>query len=489
MRFLCGLVTCLALPLLVGCPDKPPAAPAKLAFAGQGITVAVPGGLGFTAAWELPIEEWSAQTEARCTLREYKPADALSSPQTLVTDGDDLILLPLNRLGDMAATGALVDVPEVQRSESKLNWIDLYQGLREQVASRGKRSLVVPIAAPVLVCYFREDLLKQANRTPPRTWAEYQQLVETLDRWAPGLTVVEPWGEPFRATMFLARGVPFVRPPSQYSLFWNIDTGEPLIDNAGFVRALEVAQQAVAKMSADVTKFGPADCRREILSGRAALAIGYESGPQVAAVAFCPTAGDTSGAKWDRAANLQIGFCRLPGVDEAYNQSNQRWEPIPGGDVNHVTLTAFGGLCAAISSRSSPLKREAAWHLLRTLAGENITNVFPPGTRTPCRESHASQPGGWTGDELQDAERFKYLNAVSLSLRDTRLVAELPVPGHAEFRQALTDGLTAALSGPVEPQAALSDVAAKWRTIAERLGGAKKVRDEYRRSLGLSAKE
>lgn len=489
MRLLRGLVTCLVIPLLTGCPEKPPATPVRLPFAGQAVTVAVPKDWGFTTTWELPIQEWSAQTEAHCTLREYNPAAALSSPQTVIADGDDLILLPLNRLGDIASGGVLAEVPEAQRSEANLNWIDLYQGLREQVASRGKRSLVVPIAVPVLVCYFREDLLKQSNLSPPRTWVEYQQLVNTLDRWAPGLTAVEPWGESFRATVFLARAVPFVRHPSQYSLFWNIDTGEPLIDNAGFVRALEVAQQAVAKMPDDVRKFSPADCRREILAGRAALAIGYESGPNRTAVVFCPTDGHAAAEKLDRAANLQIGFCRLPGVDEAYNQSNQRWEAIPGGDVNHVTLTAFGGLCAAVSSRSSKLKQEAAWHLLRTLAGENVTSVFPSGTRTPCRESHTGQPGGWTGDELQDAERYKYLNAVSLSLRDTRLIAELPVPGHAEFRQALTDGLTAALSGKAEPQAALSDVAVQWRAIAERLGGAKKVRDEYRRSLGLSAKE
>jgi multiple sugar transport system substrate-binding protein len=486
---LCGLLTFLVIPLLIGCPNKPPVAPAKLPFAGQDITVSVPKGWEFWTVWELPLQEWSAQTEALCTLTEYDPAAALSSPQTVIADGDDLILLPLNRLGDFVASGALAEVPEAQRSEANLNWIDLYQGLREQVASRGKRALVVPIAAPVLVCYFREDLLKQANLSPPRTWAEYQQLVDTLDRWAPGLTAVEPWGEPFRATMFLARAVPFVRHPSQYSLFWNIDTGEPLIDNAGFVRALEVAQQAVAKMPTDVTKFSAADCRREMLSGRAALAIGYESGPKGTVVVFCPTDGHAAAEKLDRAASVQIGFCRLPGVDEAYNQSNQRWEAIPGGDVNHVTLTAFGGLCAAVSSRSSKLQQDAAWHLLRTLAGENITNVFPTGTRTPSRESHTGQTDGWTGDELQVAERYKYLNAVSLSLRDTRLVAELPVPGHAEFRQALTDGLTAALSGQAEPQAALSDVATKWREIAERLGGAKKVRDEYRRSLGLSTKE
>lgn len=495
MRGCCAIVAAILLSAAAGCPDKAANGPARLPFAGQEITVAVPQGWDFPSAWELPIHEWSAQTEAHCTLREYDPVAALASPQTLIADGDDLIFLPLNRLGDIAASGsasatpALAEIPESQRSETNLNWLDLFQGLREQVATRNKRPLVVPVAAPVLVCYYREDLLKQANLSPPKTWAEYQQLINTFDRWAPGLTVAEPWGEPFRATMFLARAVPVVKHPSQYSLFWDIESGEPLIDNAGFVKALEVAQQALSKMSREVMTFGPADCRREVLSGCAALAISYETGRKAGAIAFCPSNQDSSGAKSERAAGVQIGYCRLPGTTEAFNQSSRRWEAIPGGEVNHVTLTAFGGLCAAVSARSPSIKRDAAWNLLRTFEGDQVAVEFPEGTRTPCRESHASQPRGWTGDELQDAERYKYLNAVSQSLRDTRLVAELPVPGHAEFRQALTDGLTAVLSGQAEPQAGLSHVAAKWRSIAEQHGGASKIRDAYRASMGLTRKE
>jgi len=98
-------------------------------------------------------------------------------------------------------------------------------------------------------------------------------------------------------------------------------------------------------------------------------------------------------------------------------------------------------------------------------------------------------PANWTGDELQDAERYKYLNAVSQTLRDTRLVTEMPVPGHAEFREALRDGVTSVLSGMAEPEPALKSVATRWQTIAKRRGGAWKIRDAYRASLGLSPKE
>src|SRR5207302_8201276 len=106
---------------------------------------------------------------------------------------------------------------------------------------------------------------------------DYQQLVERIEVWAPGLVAVEPWSDDFRATMFLARAVSFAQHPAHYSLFFDIDSGDPLIDSPAFVRALETAKAALARMPPDVLTYRPADCRNAIIGGRAALAIALES--------------------------------------------------------------------------------------------------------------------------------------------------------------------------------------------------------------------
>src|SRR5262249_36247776 len=141
-----------------------------------------------------------------------------------------------------------------------VGWRDLFAGLAGKFAARKGTPLFVPLSCPVLVCYYRRDLLGAAGLNPPQTWDDYQQLLEKLPNWAPGLAAAEPWGENFRATMFLARGVCAAQHSGHYSLFFDIETGAPLIDSPGFVRALETARAAVAKMPQDVLTYGPVDC-------------------------------------------------------------------------------------------------------------------------------------------------------------------------------------------------------------------------------------
>jgi hypothetical protein len=85
---------------------------------------------------------------------------------------------------------------------------------------------------------------------------------------------------------------------------------------------------------------------------------------------------------------------------------------------------------------------------------------------------------------MTDREALDYVRAAGDSLRDGRVVAELPVIGRQRFRDALTAALGPALSGESQPQAALSAAANRWREITAELGP-ENVRKSYRRSLNL----
>jgi len=80
-------------------------------------------------------------------------------------------------------------------------------------------------------------------------------------------------------------------------------------------------------------------------------------------------------------------------------------------------------------------------------------------------------------------EATAYANAVAQSLRDTRLVADLPVIGRRQFRETLSRPLAAAIDDSATPEQALQSAAREWREIIARLGPAK-LRDSYRASLG-----
>lgn len=450
--------------------------PADLPFAGQKIGLSVPAGLSFGLNWEGPLKEWQAQTGATATLTEYDVSEPSQTAGRFSATSDcTLLVFPLEHLGDLLDTGALAPLPQAVLSDSEgVNWIDIQPGLRDGLASPRKKPTIVPVSCPVLVCYYRRDLLEKAGLAPPRTWDDYQKLLETLADWAPGLTAVEPWGGDFRATMFLARSLAHARHPGHYSLFFDIETGAPLIDGQGFVRALEVAQRAWARLSPLSRDFGPAECRNALLQHQAALAIAFE-----------PTAGAESAAG-ERNADGRIGFCRLPGSREAYNPTRKVWEPLADKGINQPVLVGFTGYACAASAHRSLFESEAAWNAVARLGSQGFVSGFPAGVVSLCRESQVVQRQGLTGPELQADEAQAYLETVAESLRDSRQVIELPVVRRAEFRQALAQALTPALEGREPPAAALKSAATAWKRLVDEIGP-QRLRDGYRAALGLSA--
>jgi len=475
-----GCLPCLA----AGCPDQQAPQPAAKPFAGTRVVVAVPADYPFAADWKIVLDEWSEQTGATAEIREYdagKESSPLSArlkegadPAQSLAEADLLFFSP-TELGELAADGRLATLTKAQQPVlDSLDWIDLFPGLRDHAGTLQKLPAVLPLSSPVLVCYYRRDLLERANLKPPETWDEYQQLLDTLDQWAPGLSAVEPWGEESRATMFFARVVAWAKHPENYSVFFNIETGEPLIDSPGFVRALEASRKAVARMPADVRNYSPADCRRELLAGRAALAIAFES----------PAPHETPSPP-QRPDGMAVGVTRLPGAKEVYNRSTSAWETPAANGVNRVTLTGFAGLCAGVSTSSTPAEAQAAWSLLATLAIDRFDVSFGSLPKSPTRKSQMAHPDAWSGAELQPEERLQYVDAVADSLQDNRLIVELPVAGREKFRGALAAALGRALAEPGDPSAPLRAAADEWRNIAGETG-TERVVDSYRRVLGLA---
>jgi ABC-type glycerol-3-phosphate transport system substrate-binding protein len=470
--------------MLAGCPTaqerEKQAEP--LSFAGQEIRIGVPADRGFRAAWEGPLNEWAAQTGATCTLTELAP-EAPPVPFAALA-GDDrqtLAIFPLEKAGELVGAETLAAIPPalLGDDENGVQWRDLFAGLTGRLAARKETALFVPLSCPVLVCYYRNDLLSAAGLNPPQTWDEYQQLLEKLGTWAPGMSAVEPWGESWRATTFLARAVSMAQHPGHFSLFFDIETGSPLINSPGFVRALQSARDAVAKMPREVLSYQPSDCRNAVLGGHAALGIAFES-PATGAPGSEPAAEKAN----QRPDEIQVGFVRLPGSRETYNPTRHVWEPLIDKGIQQVTLCGFAGLAIGASSQNTTLQTEAAWNALAKVRGRDFTSGFPPAMTGLCRESQLLNPADAVGPGLEGPEAEAYANAVAASLRDLRLVAELPVAGRIEFRDSLAVAVEAALTGSQTPEQALLQAGREWREIVDKIGAAR-IRDNYRLSLGL----
>jgi ABC-type glycerol-3-phosphate transport system substrate-binding protein len=465
-----GFVAACSLVALLGCEDKPekarvPAHP----FVGQTVTVSFPAGYGFGDSWKAALDEWAEQTGAKCNLTEYtRGAAGLKE-----LPAADVVVLAYSDVPAVATGNRLAPIPESSRAgEVSGGWNDFFPGVRDRVLTISGRPTLVPISCPVLACYLRGDLLDKARLKPPTTWDEYQKLLDTLPKWAPGLSAVEPWGEDFRATLFLARALPSVKKAGSYSVYFDIDSGAPLIDSPAFVRTLTQSVAQFSKLSADSVKLSPADCRRLILTGKAAMAISFEPGR-------------ADEKPIERAPGVSVVLARLPGARQVLDRKGDTWESLPDGEVNYATLAPVGGLALAVAKSIPAERAEAAWNLVNFLSVDRYQQALATVAKSVCRESQMANAVDWIGPELRTDEMYGYLAVSSESLRTTNLSPELPVIGRSELRKSLTEGITSALEGKATPDAALKEVADRWKAIAAGFG-VERMRDSYRACLGLA---
>lgn len=458
-----------------GCPTAtPPAAPVSQALRGQELEIVTPQSLNLPTRWEVMRQEWSSQTGASTRFFEYDDTTGVPDLQEPVSEsGGRLILVPFRQLCDLDRRFTRL---------TALDTRDLFKGLRERVLSREREVIAIPVSAPVLVVYYRADLLRAAGLKAPETWDQYQELIESLDSWARGLVAVEPLSSDFRATMFFARALAYCKHPENYSVWFDVDTAKPTLSSPGFQEALEVSRRAWNKLPPEVATYSPTDCRNLLLAGKAAMALGYEPS---SAIATDPLNVEEMGAV-PRIDGIEVGICRLPGSRRVYNRNSKKWDTIPAGTVHAPALCGFSGLLAAVMLPTDHPTESAAFQLLESL---NSTSLFDEAfanlPKSPCRESQVNLAPAWFGPYLSTEEATQYADAVAQSLRDPELVYELPVIGAQEFRRATAEVLEPLIRGHIATDDAANRLQADFTAIVEKLG-IDAVRESHRRGLGMS---
>ena len=448
---------------LIGCGGGEAASEAESVapFTGINFSVHVPGETGLSPILEPLIEEWNARTGANAVVAEYASPDALDfSP-------GDVVIVSMS--GSNAIASQMAVVPESSRGLEELNWNQLLRGLRERVAKRDREGRMLPLSCPTLLCYYRKDLLEASGQEPPKTWAEYNKLVTTVDEWAPGLTAVEPWGAETRSMMFTARSIAYASPRGSLSLFFDLDTGAPRLNTEGFTRAL-TEFKSVAPAFADCWDMTPDQCRTALLSGKAAIGLATE--PSVA------------GAAVERAEDVQLGFCRLPGSPEVYSLSLSEWQ---SDRMNQPGLVGFDGYLAGVADVSDATALSAGFNLLRAV-NEQVVGSHSSTVRVFTANWHADIAAPLFEPGLTIDEATNFVEASFETLRDEHLVVDLPVSKNAELQAALANVLTADAIANRPAADILGDINKAWQAIVDEVGSLEFAND-YRRNIGVRQKK
>jgi ABC-type glycerol-3-phosphate transport system substrate-binding protein len=433
--------------------------------------------------------EWAAQTGSTLQVVQATRLDlAADSPPEA-----DVILAASHQLAELAVRSWIVPVPadltrppsvtagSLGEGQSKAGWSDVFTLLRAREAVWGDKTVAVPFGSPVLTVYYRADLLEKVHARPPRTWAEYQTLAQSLANpkrlglpdaspGKPWYGALEPLSPGWASIAFLARAAPYATHRENYSTLFQIDTMEPLIHGPPFVRALEELAAAARLNPPDQFRFDPDAVRSAFWAGQCAMAVTW------------PTAADRSIPK--SAPEYRVGIAELPGASDVYNISTQAWETRRAREEPFVPLLSAAGRLGAVTTRcASP---DAAFRALLWLSAEpwsRQVSAASPET-TLFRQSATRFAQVWTEGPILPATAAEYAAVTQHTLNRPQYAFALRIPGRAEYLTVLDEAVRRALRGQQKPADALRQVSSTWREITNRLG-LDRQREAYRSGLGL----
>ena len=424
-------------------------------------------------------QQWKARAATKIKVSQITSAELLKS-QSLETD---LIIYPSAQLGPLVERQLVLPLQKyLAQSNTKHN-----QGLlptqRRAEVYWGADLYAASFGSPQLVLYYRRDIFAGLKLQPPETWADYQQLLATLndrENVAPYLAdeqsswqaTAEPLGAGWAAQTLLARAAGYVRHPNQYSALFDYLSLEPLISGPPFVRALEELQQATSGIAADRFVATPDDTRQLFYSGGTAMALSWPS--LVASTQTESPAGDA----------VSTGWALLPGSREIYNASDATWENLPQQESAHVPLLAISGRLGSVSRNSSHPQwaTESLLHLTSAKWSASISRHSPHTTL--FRNNHLSDPLRWLDSGTSAAAAGQFAETFRQASTPSRILFCLRIPGRARYLAALDQAVFQTLRKESSATDALTEVSEQWEVITEELGREQQAR-AYRQSLGL----
>lgn len=473
----------LLLPLLLlplGCDsevdDESQYEEVVVSFADEVVTILVPKDLEQITNWDAVLEEWAAQTMGTVEVVHYEGIDELLANYDQKSPARNTVLFfPRTSFAELGIRDLFQEIPETFLGPDDFNWQDMYDSLRDSVTEWNDDPSVIPIREPMLLLYYRSDLLEAAGKTPPQSWDDYQALLESLEEWAPGMSAVEPWGEESRSITFLAHALPYVKTSGNYSAFFDYKSGEPMIGSPGFVRGLQECRDVLSLLDPESAKMNSAQTLDEIREGRAAIAIGD---------AFPHTGSYTQDGSSEAEA-IPISVVPIPGASSIFDPGRSAWQDL-NGKLNHVTLTGWEGLSVGILAAGRAEKNQAAWNFLRWMMMSNPESCFVPGYRTSTRLSTSSKI--WSPPFPHLDER-SHVEATRFSLREAEVVPAVIIAHRDQFMNQLSQTVTKVLiEKSAEPHEALQQLAQSWASLMEELGK-EKVRLSYATGLGVRAQK
>jgi multiple sugar transport system substrate-binding protein len=425
--------------------------------------------------------EYNARADGGVNVSQAASAELLTRLRENNSCDADAVVYPAWLLGELVERNLIVPLPEDVLESPQIDLSDWFSVLRLRGNTWGARTYALSFGSPSLVLFYRKDILEQSGLEPPRTWDEYQSLIEQLrtaahDRPAGAadgqwVASAEPLGPGWACQVLLARAAASAKHPNNYSTFFHYKTMQPLINGEPFVRALKQLAAAARLGPTTATELTPHDVRRMLLEGRCAIGLTWP-------VAKRQEAGDA-----EQQTYAEIAFTELPGSTTVFHRQDQQWQERDSQESFQVPLLGVAGRLISVTVESA--RPAASFRLAGRLTGQELGTILAPASQAtgPFRQSQlparAWFPSGATLDQLHEYTEI-------LNTRGSRKswLTSLRIPGRERYMAELDRAVYRVLQGEMEVQQALDATAAAWNEITVELGTDRQAQ-AYRHSLGL----
>lgn len=378
---------------------------------------------------------------------------------------------------DYIVPGYLEDLTDYVANDPDLEWEDVAQFFREFSSTYQGRIFTIPLDGDFHMVYFRSDVLEAAGLQPPTTWDEYLAVAEAVHG-----TDMNGDGEPdFGSCIAKARGEqgywwihsiasPFLQTQgTSQGVFFDTETFEPLVNNPGFIRALEIYKATTAFGPPNELNIGVGDTRSLFSAGRCALTLDW---------------GDIGPLSVDPEISVvkdKVGAVITPGSTEVLDRAtgtlvpcDEMTCPFAINGVNHAPFAAFGGWSGGVSAAADPLVKEAAYAFFSYMAQPAQANVDVTIGRTGFNAYRLSQFADltpWIEAGFSEAGAQNYLSAIEASLASPNFALDLRIPQNQRYQQVVLDEvLSRFLAGELTAEEAAEEIAMRWNELSDDIG-------------------
>ena len=441
------------------------------------------------------LKPWEAYTGAKINWIDLAQADYNARLQQSIATGTvdfDIVEMGAPFEGDVCGKGLASVMPDWVKKSIDM---DDYVGyLKAPVGTWEGKTYRISIDGDCHNFNYRTDVFKDADLAKawkaeghkgdwgvPKTWQQVNEVTKFLKGKKMNgqdvygyLDAPKGWGG-FGFYFLEDRASAYVKHPDNKAWLFDPENMKPLVNNPGWVRAIQDVIDALPSLPADQLNADPGTTAfQQFLAGTGSMLAWWGDVGSMAKTSDSSVVGDVT------------GFSILPGSDDVYNSKTGKWDKLASGP-NYAPNMAYLGWGVYVMARvdADSKKQKAAWSAAAHLGGKDISlwcAAYPSGFQ-PYRNSHFNVDE-WVGAGYDKPFISSYLKSEADSYNHPNAAIEPRIPGIFQYYSVAEDELAKIYAGKTTAQAGADAIAAAWEKITDQIGREKQIK-LYRASLGL----